>query len=124
PIDGFVGRLHPFRFLHGCDPSYRALTLALMGLTPIEHASLRWTHWSAKTRSDPAWIGMTFTLQSFAAGIHDEDRRVSASSKVDDSAECNAACSAAPPSESSRLEFLVRGLSGDVSGYNELSIAS
>ena len=80
--------------------------------------------WSAKTRSDPAWIGMTFTLQSFAAGIHDEDRRVSASPKLDDSAECNAACTAAPPSESSRLEFRVRGLSGDVSGYSELSIAS
>ncbi len=48
---------------------------------------------------------MTFALQSFAIGIHDEDRRVSASPKLDDSAECNAACSVAPPSESSRLEF-------------------
>jgi hypothetical protein len=27
------------------------LTLAPMGLTPIEHASLRWTHWFAKTLS-------------------------------------------------------------------------
>jgi len=27
------------------------LTLALVGLTPTEHASLRWTHWFAKTRS-------------------------------------------------------------------------
>ena len=41
---GFIS----LRFLHGCDPSYRALTFALMGLTPIEHASLRWTHCSAK----------------------------------------------------------------------------
>ena len=67
---------------------------------------------------------MTFALQSFAIGIHDEDRRVSASPKLDDSAECNAVYSATAPSESSRLEFPVRGWSGDVSGYSELSIAS
>jgi hypothetical protein len=28
------------RFLHECDPSYRVLTLALVGLPPTEFASL------------------------------------------------------------------------------------
>jgi hypothetical protein len=31
--DGFVDRLHSLRFLRECDPSYRVLTLALVGLT-------------------------------------------------------------------------------------------
>ena len=29
---------------HGCNPSYGALTFTPMGLSPTEHASLRWTH--------------------------------------------------------------------------------
>src|SRR5437870_5213274 len=39
-MDGFVGWLHPLRFLRGCNPSYGGLTFTSMGLTPIEHASL------------------------------------------------------------------------------------
>ena len=39
-MDGFVGWLHPLRFLRGCNPSYGGLTFTPMGLTPIEHASL------------------------------------------------------------------------------------
>ena len=39
-MDGFVDRLHALRFLRACDPSYRALTFALMGLPPTEHISL------------------------------------------------------------------------------------
>jgi len=39
--DGFVDRLHSLRLLHECDPSYRVLTLALVGLPPTEYASLK-----------------------------------------------------------------------------------
>jgi hypothetical protein len=39
-MDGFVGWLHPLRFLHGCNPSYGGLTFTPVGLTPTEHASL------------------------------------------------------------------------------------
>ena len=39
-MDGFVDRLHVLRFLRTCDPSYRSLTLILVGLTPTEHLSL------------------------------------------------------------------------------------
>ena len=39
-MDGFVGWLHPLRFLHECNPSYGGLTFTPMGLTLIEHASL------------------------------------------------------------------------------------
>ena len=41
PEDGFVDRLHSLRFLRKCDPSYRVLTLALVGLPPTEYASLK-----------------------------------------------------------------------------------
>ena len=41
PKDGFVDRLHSLRFLRKCDPSYRVLTLALVGLPPTEYASLK-----------------------------------------------------------------------------------
>jgi hypothetical protein len=44
PKDGFVGWLHRLRFLHLCNPSYGALTSTPVGLSPTEHASLRWTH--------------------------------------------------------------------------------
>ena len=40
PKDGFVDRLHPLHFFRECDPSYRVLTLALVGLPPTEFASL------------------------------------------------------------------------------------
>ena len=33
-------RLHALRFLHACDPGYRALTFTLVGLPPTEHISL------------------------------------------------------------------------------------
>ena len=39
-MDGFVDRLHVLRFLRTCDPSYRVLTLTLVGLPPTEHLSL------------------------------------------------------------------------------------
>jgi hypothetical protein len=39
-MDGFVDRLHALRFLHPCDPGYRALTFTLVGLPPTEHISL------------------------------------------------------------------------------------
>ena len=53
PKDGFVGWLHRIRFLHPCNPSYGALTLAPVGLSPTEHASLIWTHISARIWSVP-----------------------------------------------------------------------
>jgi hypothetical protein len=34
PMDGFVDRLHALRFLRACDPSYKALTFTLVGLSP------------------------------------------------------------------------------------------
>ena len=43
-IDGFVGRLHPPRFLDGCDSSYRATDFCSGGFDSTEHTSLRWTH--------------------------------------------------------------------------------
>jgi hypothetical protein len=41
------------RFVSSTDATQatRLLTLALVGLTPTEHASLRWTHWFLKTSS-------------------------------------------------------------------------
>src|ERR1019366_7428627 len=41
------------RFVSSTDATQatRLLTLALVGLTPTEHASLRWTHWFVKTSS-------------------------------------------------------------------------
>jgi hypothetical protein len=39
-MDGFVDRLHALRFLHACDPSYRALTFTLVGLPPTGYISL------------------------------------------------------------------------------------
>jgi len=53
PDDGFVSQLHQLRFLHPCDSSYGALTSTPAGLTPAEHASLRWTHSGQKT--NPYW---------------------------------------------------------------------
>ena len=51
PIVSFVSWLHPLRFLSGCNPSYGVLTLAPVGLSPTEHASLRWSHYGPKTGS-------------------------------------------------------------------------
>jgi hypothetical protein len=39
-MDGFVDRLHALRFLRACDPSYRALTFTLAGLSPTGYISL------------------------------------------------------------------------------------
>jgi hypothetical protein len=39
-MDGFVDRLHALRFLRACDPSYRALTFTLVGLSPTGCISL------------------------------------------------------------------------------------
>jgi hypothetical protein len=40
PKDGFVDRLHSLLLLRECDPSYRVLTLAPVGLPPTEYGSL------------------------------------------------------------------------------------
>ena len=45
PKDGFVGWLHPPRFLRECNPSYGVPTFPPVGLSPTEHASLHWSHW-------------------------------------------------------------------------------
>jgi hypothetical protein len=50
-MDGFVSWLHSLRLLRECNPSYGVLTLSPMGLSPTEHASLRWSHYGPKTRS-------------------------------------------------------------------------
>src|SRR3954468_13074580 len=44
PRGGLVDRLQSFSFHHLCYPNYGALTLTPAGLSPAEHASLRWTH--------------------------------------------------------------------------------
>src|SRR3954469_24110590 len=44
PWGGLVDRLQSFSFHHLCYPNYGALTLTPAGLSPAEHASLRWTH--------------------------------------------------------------------------------
>src|SRR5215813_1245442 len=51
PQGGFVGWLHPLRFLHECNPSYGGLAFTPVGLSPTEHASLCWTHSFAKIAS-------------------------------------------------------------------------
>ena len=50
PNDGFVSWLHSHRFLRECNPSYGVLTLSPVGLSPTEHASLRWSHYGLKNR--------------------------------------------------------------------------
>ena len=47
-----VSQLHPSRFLHERDSSYGALTFSPVGLSPTEHASLRWTHSCPKTQTN------------------------------------------------------------------------
>jgi hypothetical protein len=42
-MDGFVNRLHAFRFLHACDPSYGALTFTPVGLFPLNTSAFCWT---------------------------------------------------------------------------------
>ena len=44
PWGGLVDRLQSFSFHHLCYPNYGALTFTPAGLSPAEHASLRWTH--------------------------------------------------------------------------------
>ena len=44
PADGVVEWLQKVGFPSPCTPSYRALAFPLVGLSPTEHASLRWTH--------------------------------------------------------------------------------
>src|SRR6266403_1393805 len=44
PWGDFVDRLQSFSFHHLCYPNYGALTSTPAGLSPAEHASLRWTH--------------------------------------------------------------------------------
>src|SRR3954452_1586758 len=44
PWGDLVDRLQSFSFHHLCYPNYGALTLTPAGLSPAEHASLRWTH--------------------------------------------------------------------------------
>src|ERR1700738_2608686 len=44
PWGDLVDRLQSFSFHHLCYPNYGALTSTPAGLSPAEHASLRWTH--------------------------------------------------------------------------------
>ena len=44
PEGDVVDRLQSFGFRHLCYPNYGALTFTPAGLSPAEHASLRWTH--------------------------------------------------------------------------------
>ena len=44
PLGDLVDRLQSFSFHHLCYPNYGALTSTPAGLSPAEHASLRWTH--------------------------------------------------------------------------------
>jgi hypothetical protein len=44
PWGDLVDRLQSFSFHHLCYPNYGALTFTPAGLSPAEHASLRWTH--------------------------------------------------------------------------------
>ena len=44
PTDEAVERLQKVGFPSPCSPSYRALAFSLVGFSPTEHASLRWTH--------------------------------------------------------------------------------
>src|SRR4051794_21686073 len=52
PWGGLVDRLQSFSFHHLCYPNYGALTLTPAGLSPAEHASLRWTHKHAVKQVD------------------------------------------------------------------------
>src|ERR1700726_2378316 len=48
PWGDLVDRLQSFSFHHLCYPNYGALTSTPAGLSPAEHASLRWTHNAAR----------------------------------------------------------------------------
>src|SRR6202048_800234 len=49
PWGDLVDRLQSFSFHHLCYPNYGALTSTPAGLSPAEHASLRWTHnWTGR----------------------------------------------------------------------------
>src|SRR5271170_3161586 len=52
PWGDLVDRLQSFSFHHLCYPNYGALTFTPAGLSPAEHASLRWTH--NRSRASPA----------------------------------------------------------------------
>ena len=54
------------RFLHERDSSYRALTFSPVGLSPTEHASLRWTHSCPKTQTRCQALD--------GCALHDSDR--------------------------------------------------
>src|SRR6478609_2557889 len=63
PWGDLVDRLQSFSFHHLCYPNYGALTSTPAGLSPAEHASLRWTH--NRTGRSPASDSRT-RLHAFA----------------------------------------------------------
>ncbi|MEY9181278.1 hypothetical protein ABIG06_001569 [Bradyrhizobium sp. USDA 326] len=71
PQGDFVDRLQRFCFRLLCYPNYRALTLALVGLTPTEHASLRGTH-----QPRPASSGRALLLCHMASKKVDNNRQL------------------------------------------------
>ena len=65
PWGDLVDRLQSFSFHHLCYPNYGALTSTPAGLSPAEHASLRWTH--NRTGGSPA-SGSRTRPHAFAHG--------------------------------------------------------
>src|SRR6202158_443870 len=70
PWGDLVDRLQSFSFHHLCYPNYGALTSTPAGLSPAEHASIRWTH--NRTGRSTASLGPEGSLRPTreAAGRH------------------------------------------------------
>src|ERR1700675_1722988 len=79
PWGDFVDRLQSFSFHHLCYPNYGALTFTPAGLSPAEHASLRWTH-NRTCRFPASGFPTGFTARHttgpLGAGVGGTERRV------------------------------------------------
>jgi len=79
PWGDFVDRLQSFSFHHLCYPNYGALTSTPAGLSPAEHASLRWTHnWTCRfpASSSPTGFTARHSAWQFGAGVRDAAGRI------------------------------------------------
>src|SRR5258708_32637777 len=79
PWGDLVDRLQSFSFHHLCYPNYGALTSTPAGLSPAEHASLRWTH-NRTSRFPASGFPTGFTARHttgpLGAGVGGTERRV------------------------------------------------
>src|SRR5215469_688557 len=68
PWGDLVDRLQSFSFHHLCYPNYGALTSTPAGLSPAEHASLRWTH-NRTGRFPASGLGLSLSRRHHAISV-------------------------------------------------------